>query len=70
MSRVRKSVAFSEKNKLDMKLLKFAEENCRDNFNEYIKSLIQQEKNRKERITINQKNGRHFQETGSITIKL
>lgn len=70
MSRVRKSIAFSVKNESDKELFKFAIDHCNNNFNEYIKFLIRQEKNRKERISKNQASGRHFKETGSITIKL
>lgn len=70
MPRVRKSIAFSGKNESDKELFKFALDNCNDNFNEYIKGLIRQEKNRKERISKNQASGRHFRETGSIRIKL
>jgi hypothetical protein len=70
MPRVRKSIAFSDKNESDAELFKFVIDNCNDNFNEYIKFLIRQEKNRKERVSTNQANGMHFKETGSITIKL
>lgn len=44
MPRVRKSIAFSGKNESDKELFKFALDNCNDNFNEYIKGLIRQEK--------------------------